>query len=304
MFTVPREFSNRIAATFGAEGERWLSALPSLLENLSIQWSLTLESPYDDISYNYVAPASRGDGECVVLKVGVPNPELQAEISALRIFDGKGSVRILESNLGLGAFLLERLDPGEAVVHLDDDEQATSAASQVILELTSSSPENEEFPTIADWADGLDRLRARFEGGTGPIPVRLVETAEASSHELLSAIRESKLLHGDLHHRNILSAERAPWLAIDPKGVIGEPEYETGAWLRNPFPDLLKWSNPKKTITRRADQFSMDLGFDRERILEWGAYQAVLAAWWSYEDGDDDWPKWIATAELIVESNQ
>ncbi len=47
-------------------------------------------------------------------------------------------------------------------------------------------------------------------------------------------IRNASTFHGgDLHHENILAAERAPWLAIDPKGVIGEPAYEMGALLRN-----------------------------------------------------------------------
>jgi streptomycin 6-kinase len=302
MFTVSEEFSNRIVATFGADGEIWLNALPSILEDVSLQWSLMLQSPFEDMSYNYVAPATRSDGKSVVLKVGVPNPELQTETNALRIFNGRGAVRLLEADPGLGALLLERLDPGEAIVHLSNDEQATSVASHVMLKLHEASPENGEFPTVADWAKGLDRLRSQFDGGTGPFPMRLIEFAEASSRELLSTMDEPKLLHGDLHHWNILSAQRSPWLAIDPKGVIGEPAYETGAWLRNPFPELLEWPNPGKVIARRADQFSMELDFDRERILGWGAYQAVLAAWWSYEDGDRDWEKWIATAELIVGS--
>jgi streptomycin 6-kinase len=113
-----------------------------------------------------------------------------------------------------------------------------------------------------------------------------------------------KLLHGDLHHWNILSAKRAPWLAIDPKGVIGELAYETGAWIRNPFPELLKWPNPGKTLSRRMDQFAMELALDRERILGWSFYQAVLAAWWSYEDGDQDWENWLAVAELLIGSNR
>ena len=73
------------------------------------------------------------------------------------------------------------------------------------------------------------------------------------------------VLHGDLHHFNILAAERQPWLAIDPKGVVGEPVYETGALLRNPWPDLLSLPDPGRILARRVDQLAEELGFDRAR---------------------------------------
>jgi len=95
---------------------------------------------------------------------------------------------------------------------------------------------------------------------------------------------ESVLLHGDLHQDNILSAEREPWLAVDPKGVIGEPVFETGALLRNFWPDILSIPNPKSLMARRIDQLSAELGFDRERIYDWGFSQAVLSVLWSIED--------------------
>ncbi len=111
---------------------------------------------------------------------------------------------------------------------------------------------------------------------------------------------EPTLLHGDLHHWNILSSQREPWLAVDPKGLIGEPEYETGAWLRNPFPQILEQGDPVEITKRRVDQFAAELDFDRQRVLAWGVYQAVLAAWWSWEEGSGDWKHLVAIAELIA----
>jgi streptomycin 6-kinase len=96
-----------------------------------------------------------------------------------------------------------------------------------------------------------------------------------------------------------LSAERLDWLAIDPKGIIGEPVYETGAWLRNPSPLVVKDFRPEILITRRVDQFADELGFDRRRILGWGVAQAVLSAWWSYEDGDSGWKEMLAFADAF-----
>lgn len=300
--TVSKEFADRIAATFDSDGEEWLVALPTILQEISRKWSLTIQHPFEGMAYNYVVPVIRGDGSRAVLKVGVPNPELQTEIEALRIFDGKGMVKLLEADSDAGAMLLERLEPGRPLVELDDDRRATRVACQVMLDLQRTSSGDGPFPTVSDWAKGFDRLRSKFDGDTGPFPQRLVEQAESDLRELLKSSNKSTLLHGDLHHWNILSAQRAPWLAIDPKGLIGEPEYETGAWLRNPFPALLKWTEARQVIKRRIDQFAMELGFDRERILAWGIYQAVLAGWWSYEERNQDWKKWVAIAELIAGS--
>jgi streptomycin 6-kinase len=105
---------------------------------------------------------------------------------------------------------------------------------------------------------------------------------------------EPVLLHGDLHHWNILAAGRQPWLALDPKGIVGEPAYEVGALLRNP--DLM----PLQVQERRVDQLTAELGFDRYRILGWGIAQAVLSAWWSYEDHGHGWESAVACAEILA----
>ncbi len=111
---------------------------------------------------------------------------------------------------------------------------------------------------------------------------------------------EPVLLHGDLHHDNILAAEREPWLAIDPKGIVGEPAYEVGALLRNPLPGLLARPEPGRVLARRIEQLAAELGFDRARIRGWALAQAVLSAWWSYEDHGDGWRETIACAELLA----
>jgi streptomycin 6-kinase len=110
---------------------------------------------------------------------------------------------------------------------------------------------------------------------------------------------EPALLHGDLHHENIMSAGRQPWLAIDPKGLVAEPAYETGALLRNLWLPRLTQPQPEQAIARRADVLTEELGFDRVRLLAWGLYQAVLAAWWCLEDDLECWRYFVRHATLI-----
>jgi len=298
MNMLPDQFSKRIVGTFGEQGADWLRILPQLLVELSSRWQIRIEDPFPDMAYNFVAPALRKDGTAVVVKVGVPNTEIKNEIAALQAYDGRGTVTLIEALPDEGAFLLERLTPGEHVLHLND-EVATSIAADVIRRIWKSGTPQGDFPSVSDWAKGFQRLRKRFDGGTGPFPKKLVDTAQSLFRDLLSSMGETILLHGDLHHWNILSADRAPWLAIDPKGVLGEPAYEVGAWLRNPFPQILTFDQPRKVIARRLDQFADQLTLARDRMLAWGIAQAALAAWWSFEDEGDEWDSWLAYAGII-----
>jgi len=116
------------------------------------------------------------------------------------------------------------------------------------------------------------------------IPRDLVESASRCYARLANSQRQVRLLHGDLHHGNVLSDSRRGWLAIDPKGVVGEIEFEIGAVLRNPVerPDLFV---SEETIENRCGVLVRRLNLDRERLLQWAFAQAVLSAIWSVEDG-------------------
>ena len=94
------------------------------------------------------------------------------------------------------------------------------------------------------------------------------------------------LLHGDLHHDNILQNGH-DWIAIDPKGVVGTSDYEVAAFIRNPIPELLTLVDPKSIIHDRISAFSTTLGIPQERILDWCFVQSVLSWIWAIEDGCD-----------------
>lgn len=301
MHDIPEAFARRMVEVHGAAGRAWLERLPALLDDCAGRWSLALMPPLVPLSYNYVTPATRGDGREVILKVGVPHPELRTEIAALRLYDGRGAVRLLEALPERGALLMERLRPGTELVDLEDDAEATAIAARVMEQLWRPVPADHAFPTVARWAAGLERLRRHFGGSTGPFPAALVERAEALFAALLPSMEAPVLLHGDLHHYNILAAERQPWLAIDPKGVVGEPAYEVGALLRNPMPQIVDWPDAKRILAQRVDQLVDILGFDRERIAGWAVAQAVLSGWWSYEDHGHSWEPGFACAELLAD---
>ncbi len=296
------DFGRTTVNLYAERGVQWLDRLPDLIAEVEQRWLIMVGPPLDGLTYNYVAPAAGLDGRELMLKLGVPNPELLTEIEALRIYDGRGCVQLLAADRGQGALLLERLEPGTPLRGCtDDDERATAVAAGVMRRLWRPAPPEHSFPTVERWAAGLGRLRKRFDGATGPLPRALVERAEDLFRVLIASMAEPVLLHGDLHHDNILAAEREPWLAIDPKGVVGEPAYETGALLRNPFPEILIMPQRGKRLARRVDQLAEELDMDRDRILGWALAQAVLSAWWCIEDNVPCWEGAIACAELLAE---
>ena len=300
MQSLPPDFTRKTIELYGQAGIQWLERLPRLIAECEQRWSLKVLPPFR-LSYNYVAPATRSDGTEVVLKLGVPHPELLTEIASLRLFAGRGIVTLLDADPDQGILLLERITPGTPLSSLTDDVQATSIAVKVMRQLWRPISSDHPFPTAAKWSAGLERLRRRFDGGTGPLPARLVEQAERVQAELLASSAVPVLLHGDLHHDNILSAERSPWLALDPKGVVGEPAYEVGTIFFNPQPQIFSAPNLKQVLRRRVDQLADELGFDRQRVLGWGLARSVLSAWWSIEDHEHGWEPTIRIAGYLAE---
>jgi streptomycin 6-kinase len=298
---LPREFRQRIGEVHGDAGVAWLEELPALLREFESAWGVSLQEPFP-LCYNYVAAGMLADGTEVVLKAGPPQRELRTETAALRLYDGRACVRLLEADPDRGLLLLERIRPGTPLFALEEGDAASGIAADLMRELWRPLPPDHDFPTVADWARGMERLRAHFDSGTGPLPRVLVEAAESLFADLLRSQDAPVLLHGDLHHWNILrSASGRPWLALDPKGVAGEAAYEVGAFLRNPLPRLLDEGDAKRTLERRVDLLAERLGFDRERLLAWGLAQAVLSAWWSIEDHGSGWEPAIAVAQVLLE---
>jgi streptomycin 6-kinase len=299
---LPPDFISTIQKTFKGAGDRFLATLPALLDEAARRWSLTDIQPVSNLSYNFVcyalSGAARPHSQSVVLKIGVPDKELTGEMAALRLFNGEGAVRLMDCDEKKGFLLLERLQPGIMLSTLEDDEEATHIAADVMLKIQSPAPQDGVFIKLSDWFDGFKRLRKHFDGGTGPFNKTLVERAERSIKDFFAEDYVPALMHGDFHHYNILLSERG-WVVIDPKGVIGPAGYEVGPFLLNPWEEPLNEGRFRVRAKKRIDILSEHLGWERERIREWGIAHAVLSAWWGIED-DTGWEYSMACAQMLV----
>jgi streptomycin 6-kinase len=219
--------------------------------------------------------------QAVVLKVIRHHGDEWRSGDVLNSFSGRGAVRVLDHVEG--AVLLERLRPGNSLVSMavnGGDDRATGILTNVIGRMSPAACAT-TVPTIQEWGQGFERLATSSDG---QIPKPLLEAAQHVYSQLCASQSRPRLLHGDLHHNNVLLDSARGWLAIDPKGVVGEPEYEVGAALRNPYERPELFTEPA-TIERRVDHFGRELHLDVGRILAWAFAQAVLAAIWAVEDG-------------------
>lgn len=295
---LPATFLQNIRSSFGPTGETWLQNLPRLLHSAAEKWDLTLGEPLL-LSYNYVCAAQRADGTEVVLKLGVPDREFISELTALRYFNGDGCVRVLEADDAQYMFLLERLRPGEMLATLADDEARTGILAEVMTHLWRPAPPDLPLIQLSEWFEKLSKPRASFGNEFGPFPRKLAERVATLLPELFATSSPPRLLHGDLHHFNLLSSERG-WLVIDPKGVVGPPEYECGALLINPYPEFAYLPEAARLTARRIALLSERLGFEREKIRAWGFCHAVLSAWWNMDENGQGGEYSLACAELLA----
>jgi streptomycin 6-kinase len=223
----------------------------------------------------------------VVLKLGVPNPELCSEIAAMQHFAGEGAARVLDADAARGLLLLERVFPGDVLATLcpKHDDDATRVAAEVMQRVWRplTAEQAVHFPTLERWTRGIDELAA--SGHPAFLP-DMVQQAVALRRALLDSAPEAVLLHGDLHHFNILRAERddSGWLLIDPKGIVGERAYDCGPLLMNPTGWMRCSSDPSAQLNRRIALLCDALALDPARVRGWAFVHCVLSAWWSAEE--------------------
>jgi streptomycin 6-kinase len=269
------EFKQTIIGVHGDSGEAWLRELPFQIARCEQTYGFKIGDPYK-LSYHYVAQARMENGEKAVVKIGLPNhKDLIAECKALKIMGrGDGMVKLIDDHLNHGLLILEKLNPGTMLSEVSSDDTAVSIASSVMKKIWQPYAGDHSFPHLSDWMAGLKRVEQNI------IAEKWIHKAEVLFDDLINSITKPILLHGDLHQDNILKKGQ-DWLAIDPKGVIGEAEYEVTSFSKN---YLFDKKNPKGVLRKRLDLFEKELDLDRSRMIGWGFCQAVLSACWCLEE--------------------
>ncbi|MCD6056045.1 MAG: uncharacterized protein K0R12_1007 [Gammaproteobacteria bacterium] len=269
-----RDFESNIINLYGNSGKEWLKALPARIETFAAQYHLTDLVPISPLSYHYVLSGFQGH-QPIILKLGADTDNLRRESAALKAFAGVGAISLIAEERGM--LILERAVDGSLKTYFPKRErEAVEIACDLMKRLHQAGiPSVAFFPLLEEQLNCLDQK--------WPIPLSYLQKARLFRHALLGSVRKTVLLHGDLHHDNIVRHGKT-WVAIDPKGVIGDPAYEAAAFIRNPLPALLILPNVKDVICDRVNQFSEIFTLPAKLILRWCFVQSVLSWIWNIED--------------------
>lgn len=299
MIVIPKKFIARMHELYGEEGVAWSETLPGLIADYANRFEFSPEAPFSNLSYNFVLRAKRSGGKPVVFKSSFLKDELSREVSVLRAYEGRGAIHVLDADEGKGVALLEGADPGTPLSSIEEDARATDIFCEVFRRLHLPAPAGSLFPSIKQHFAAIERYRERFDAmnAAAPLPESWVENAEECLAYLVSTTNENFLLHGDLHHDNILRHGEEQWAVIDPKGIIGDIHFDTIQYLLN-YED--RDGDCEQVLRRRIAIMADSLGLDHRRISMWGVARGVLEACWTIEDGGTDWHRGILITERFA----
>ncbi len=279
--TIPAALRRGLASYQSQSGvDRWLEGVPAVIDAWRLRWEIDLEpgEPVDAMNLVLFGHSRRaGD---VVLKLGVPSFESRAELAATRLASGNGFVRLIDAEPDACLIMTGRIRPGGALRDsgLTDAEMTRICARKLLEFWQQPEPETDLIP-LDHWArDLLDHDPERHPRAPNDLLLEACDIAR----DLLASPTSRSLLHGDLHHQNILRDRGDTWVTIDPKGLIGERGYDITAWMMNPWgapsrPDFVDIAN------RRLDIFAGMLGEPRQRLAQWAVVQSALSLCWGLQ---------------------
>ena len=219
-------------------------------------------------------PVSRG-GEPAMLKIALSVEEARGG-RLMGWWEGKGAARVLAHDGN--ALLLERAEGSRSLASMarsGADETACRILCRTVATLHATrKPAPSGLVPLEDWFEGLASAAVTLGG--------IFTTAHATARELLSSREGVIPLHGDIHHDNVLDFGERGWLAIDPKGLIGEHGFDYANIFCNPD---LPTATDAGHFARRVAIVADEARLDRRRLLQWILAWGALSASWSLEDG-------------------
>ncbi len=297
--------------------QSWLDQLPEIVAAYLERWELTVTGEFP-LSHSYVVPVDRAGRACVLKIQPTDLPDIEGaerELLGLRL-GGPRAVGVVEEDAANGVLLLDRALPGTTLEEMAerDDDAATETLATVIRDYGRPLDEPgalglrpiEEFAeAFEDFDRGPHGSVARRKAASAPetrLPVVLGmdelgtavpvmrsarDTAEALLAELLADHSVPYLLHGDLHHGNVLADEERGLVVVDPWGLYGDRSADVAPALSNPLELVSRTTDVLALVRRRLGIYAEVLDLDRERLAAWCYVYTVVRTLWTLEDGDE-----------------
>lgn len=273
-----KTFINNIQALYGDQGVVWLNTLPKKIEQLCDKWNLQFLKALPDLTYHFIGlVAILQTNEVAVLKIAPTNEQIETEANWLFSMN-RTAANIYSYDSEHHAILMERLQPGhtlKALVKSGHDDNATKIICELIRNIQKYQLTIYQFKPLSTLYTNFSKLDGYFDK-------KMLSKAKSLFNDLTSE-SPSVILHGDLHHDNILLSYHT-WKVIDPHGYSGDPAYEVGAMIYNPLDCFPNTHSVQQIISRRLKILSDELPFDMQRIKAWAFCKTILSIAWTFED--------------------
>lgn len=245
----------------------------TLFSKYLLAWHLKKDGEPIKTNSSYLLPVIY-QGLTAMLKIALSAEEcLGAELMVW--WDGKGAARVLKQQDN--AILLERATSKKSLLLMarnSQDDEASLIACEVISQLHSTNKNTSPTAVVP--------LKQWFQSLIGNPQNGVLTYAAHIAAELLEHQHEIVILHGDIHHQNILDFGEQGWLAIDPKGLIGDRAYDYANLFCNPDWEV---ATKEGRLQRQATIVAAASGIPRTRLLKWICAYAGLSATWFLEEG-------------------
>lgn len=282
----------------GPHWQAWIDALPKLVEHQLSDWKLRPDGQPTHGHCSIVVPVCSQDGAAAVLKIGFPDAESEHEHLALRRWGGDGAVRLLSAEPHRRAMLLERLHTRD--LNTVGDIEACEVVAGLYARI--HVPALPQARRLTDVIAAAGAQLAELPRGA-PIPRRLVEQALTVGRDLMTDPGTTGfLVHTDLHYGNVLAADRAPWLAIDPKPLNGDPHYEIAPLLWNRWDELA--GDVRDGVRRRFYAVVDAAGFDDDRARAWVVVRMMHNAVWALTEPGPTDSAWVTMCIAVAKAVQ
>ncbi|MBE7000578.1 MAG: hypothetical protein E7428_10385 [Ruminococcaceae bacterium] len=262
-----------------------------IAEKYKKQWELSEIEFQSEISNNNLIfyAVSKRYGK-VILKIRIDNG-FDNEILALKLFQGENFCKLYEYSFEDEAYIMERIVPAHTLYESVPRNERIQIATEIFKELHKTDLPDGTFPTYTGWfEEGKEGTKNR---GDCEDMYQYLDRAEQMLADICKKYSRNLLLHGDLHHENILKNEHGGYTVIDPKGVIGDPVFDLSRFILDEFRDDLT-SEPKEIIIDFVQKLADGVGIPCEILLRCLFIETVI---WLFREE-------LANGESLEESRQ
>lgn len=274
---VPRSFREMPRWWHEHDGVAWLDRLPALVAEQCRRWALTIDGPALHGSNALVVPVLRGETEAAALRLSPPTDDLGDPVAALRHWDGRGVVRLLEVDDAAGALLLERLDHTRTLGSVPAHEAVATLGS---LARTLAVPAPPTAPSTAEVAArSPQELTAAWERCGEPTPRAVLDDVVAAAVDLATSTDMTLSVDGDLHSEQVLASHDG-WRVVDPVLLRGDVEHDLGRVLWTRLDEL-----DDAGVATAFAAFVAAAGVPTERARAWVLVRSMSYLLWGLERG-------------------